>query len=136
MAAGRVDPATLAAASLSRGASRADAEPVLREMLAAYGISVPETATDDDAYRVAAVAFGWWGLPAADFVSAFHRRLPGPDEQEPLDGRVLALLDEREHEPWVLSEERLRVESALRETVRAAFPAPSGCGPGPGRAPA
>ena len=126
VAGGRVEPATVAAASSSRGSSRADAEPLVREMLSAYGIAVPEAATDVDAYRAAAVAFGWWSLPVADFARAFHRRLPRLDEQSPLDVRILALLDEREHLPWVLGPERDRVERRLRATVRSAFPTSGG----------
>jgi len=119
---GRVDPTTVAAASLSQAAHRSDAEPVLRQMLSAYGVPVPVDPTEDDAFAAAAVAFGWWGLP----LSAFYRRLPGLDEQEPLNGEILTLLDEREHLPWVLGQERDRVEARLRTMVREAFPAPGG----------
>jgi len=126
VAAGRTDQPTVAAACLPRGATRRDAEPVVREMLTAYGIRVPVDPTEDDTFGAAAVAFGWWGLPLSEFVATFVDRLPRRLEQGALDRDVLALLEYREHLPWVLGPERGRTETRLREMVRAAFPLPGG----------
>lgn len=123
--AGRLDSATVAAASLSRGAARADATPVLREMLAGCGIGVPVVHTEGDTYRAVMIAFGSWELPLQVFTAAFYGRLPSWDEQQPLDRELTLLLDELDHEPWVGTTKRRQLEDLLRATVRAAYPAPA-----------
>lgn len=121
LASGFAGPATVAVASLERAATRSDAEQPIREMLAEHGIRVPVPVDSDAEYRLLLTAFGCWNLPLHLFEGPFYLRIPAWGDQDPLDRRLVTLLDRRDHESS--PDARLSIEDEMREAVRDHIPA-------------
>lgn len=94
VAAGVAGTATVEVAVLRRDALGSDAEPLVRNMLAEFGIDVPIPEDEEAEYRLLLKGFGFWELPVFDFYSPFLHRLPSHAEQDGLQRTLTTLLDE------------------------------------------
>jgi hypothetical protein len=125
--AGLDGPATVEVAVLRRDTTLRDSEHLIRAMLSEHGIAVTSPENDEEEHALLLTAFGFWGLPIHAFEGPFYARLPGWDEQEPLDHTLVVLLHERDQEADPRS--RSEVEARMRIAVRAAATT-HGTGPG------
>lgn len=95
--AGCDDPTTIDVAALPRSVIRSDVEPLIREMLAKHGITLPSTGDEQAEYELLLHAFGFSDLPVADFCSHFWHQLPALEEQDDLQRTLTRLLDDLDH---------------------------------------
>jgi hypothetical protein len=119
VASGFMGDATVEVAALRRDATRSDAEPLVRNMLAQCGIDLPIPEDEDAEYRLLLEAFGFRDLPIADFYSPFLHQLASWDEQDALERTLIRLFDDLDHatDPAQKHEVVQRMRAAVRDAL-------------------
>jgi hypothetical protein len=116
VASGDSGPVTLALAAMGRKCWLSETEDLILGMLEEHGIDVPRDVDERGEYRTLLRAVGYWGLPVAHLEGPFYVRVPGWDDQGPLDRALVTLFDSRDHETTPV--ERSAIEEEIRAEVR------------------
>lgn len=103
-------------AVLDPKATRSDAEPAIREMLAQLGVELPDVSSDDSRYELIRHGVGFWDLPVATLEGPFYWRLPSWDEQATVDRAIVQLLDRRDQITRLA--DRHPIEARIRAVAR------------------
>jgi hypothetical protein len=113
-------PATAGVAAMRYGTALRDAGPLLREMLDEQGFPAPAPGDGQDReFRAVLRALAMGSLAVGEFCLIMFDHLPAWDEQDELDRRLMALLDDWEQQ--ATPEARSAAAEALRAAAREAI---------------
>ncbi|TDD46750.1 hypothetical protein E1263_35905 [Kribbella antibiotica] len=121
LAAGFEGDATVEVAVLRRDVTYGDAGPLVRAMLAEYGIELPIPGDEEAEYRLLLRTFGLWKLPIGDFYAPFLHQLPPWDKQDSLERALMELFVRLDNASVPAQADE--VVERMRATVRAALQA-------------
>ena len=128
LACGPDTPATAGVAAMRYGTARRDAGPLLREMLDEQGSPAPAPGDGRDReFRAVLRALAMGSLAAGEFCLILRDHLPACDEQDELDRRLMALLDDWEQQ--ATPQARSAAAEALRAVARRQSAKPGDPGP-------
>jgi hypothetical protein len=112
-------PEVVEVAGISPRATWRDSGVSITGMLSGLGFPIPLVPDDEQAWPFILRAFGFWNLPLSDFYMPFLSRLPGWEEQDPLERSLILLLDELDHENSPPAREAVvaRMRAAVRNAL-------------------